>query len=896
MTTDPSHPLLAAALITSVAAPGTAVAALAVPMWFGRLRSERIIGMIVAAAFTVSTLACAVLALGLMATGRDTVDASIGPWFGAHGHTFAWSLTADMLSVPFALVAAVLIGLTGAVSARYLHREPGFARFHLLLVLFGTGVELTLVAGELPALFFGWELVGLTSALLIAFFVERPGPVRHGLRAFLTYRAGDAGLLVATVWLGHLAGTAGGDSGGHGGRHGLSWDDVLSSPGATAHAEILGFLLLTAVLGKSALVPVGGWLPRAMEGPTPSSAVFYGAVSIHLGPYLLLRAQPMLDHAPAVRAALVCVGALTALHATLVSRAQSDVKSALAYGSMTQVGLIVAEIGLGLHTLAILHILAHATLRCAQILRSPSALRDSQRLEQALGGQAPVPVSRLGRITPGRWQPRLYRHAFEKGYADVVLRRVGGAAARALTAIDRWQRQAADLIGGRGTDPGPPSPARPPGPPMRPLTGPIKPVEDVPASPTGDASARAAGDLPAGARSRQPADTRAEPPAGAGAGTAPAPAEPERRPAADPRARHGSGPYGADSYALDFYGPDPCGPDPCGTDNAVPGEAALTTRPIVGETAEPAAGAEVAEVAEASGLQEAPAAAETAGSAGSAEIAEIAEDPACPGAGEHSGPAEESAPVTRPAAPSRLPNLRKLPDQALPPAVSRPGAPSRHAEPSAPPWLPGPRPAADDLAPGAAPSDVALSGTARSAAPSDGAPDEHDRPGAADDRGSVSDRSPVTGPGPVDGLETADAPEAVDDPGTVGDPAVDVVGTADAPEAVDGPGTADAAETVDGPEAVDGREATDGPDAVNGPETPGGPETVDGPEATRGPEAPERPGPGGLARRDDDPATHRLRTRNGSPTVGASRWRHQEDRPRFPADVRPVRPRGGGPW
>ncbi|ABW14837.1 NADH dehydrogenase (quinone) [Parafrankia sp. EAN1pec] len=847
MTAGPSHPLLAAALITSVAAPGTAVAALAVPMWFGRLRSERIIGMIVAAAFTVSTLACAVLALGLMATGRDTVDASIGPWFGAHGHTFAWSLTADMLSVPFALVAAVLIGLTGAVSARYLHREPGFARFHLLLVLFGTGVELTLVAGELPALFFGWELVGLTSALLIAFFVERPGPVRHGLRAFLTYRAGDAGLLVATVWLGHLAGTAGGDSGGHGGRHGLSWDDVLSSPGATAHAEILGFLLLTAVLGKSALVPVGGWLPRAMEGPTPSSAVFYGAVSIHLGPYLLLRAQPMLDHAPAVRAALVCVGALTALHATLVSRAQSDVKSALAYGSMTQVGLIVAEIGLGLHTLAVLHILAHATLRCAQILRSPSALRDSQRLEQALGGQAPVPVSRLGRITPGRWQPRLYRHAFEKGYADVVLRRVGGAAARALTAVDRWQRQAADLIGGRGTDPGLPSPARP----------------------TDDASARAAGDLPAGARPRQPADTRAEPPAAAGAGTAPA--EPERRPSADPRARHGSGPYGADSYALDFYGPDPCGSDPCGTDNAVPGEAALTTRPIVGETADPAAGAEVAEVAEASGLQEAPAAAETAGSAEIAEIAETAGDPACPGAGEHGGPAEESAPVTRPAASSRLPNLRKLPDQALPPAVSRPGAPSRHAEPSAPPWLPGPRPAADDLAPGAAPSDaapsdVALSGTARSAAPSDGAPDEHDRPGAADDRGSVSDRSPVAGPGPVDGLEPADAPEAADDPGTVGDPAVDVVGTADAPEAVDGPGTADAAETVDGP------------------------------EATRGPEAPETPGPGGLARRDDDPATHRLRARNGSPTVGASRWRHQEDRPRFPADVRPVRPRGGGPW
>ncbi|MCK9902763.1 NADH/ubiquinone/plastoquinone (complex I) [Parafrankia colletiae] len=765
--------LLPAALVAAVATPAVAVTALAGLMWFDRARSERLTRAIVASSFTVVALACALLAGGMVLTGHESIGAEAGPWFGAGEHTFTWQLSADAVSVPFALVAAVLIGLTGAVSARYLHREPGFARFHLLLLLFGGSVELTVLAGDPPALYFGWELVGLTSALLIAFFVERRAPVRHGLRAFLTYRAGDAGLLVAAIWIGQLASSPdGGDP-----AHADGWDAILTAPGVVAHAPALCFLLLAAVLAKSALIPVGGWLPRAMEGPTPSSAVFYGAVSIHLGPYLLLRAEPLFAHAPAARVAVVLVGALTALHATVVSRAQSDVKSGLAYGSMTQVGLIVAEIGLGLHTLALTHILVHATLRCAQILRSPSALRDSQRLEQAQSG-APTSASRPGRITPARWQPRLYRYAFERGDADVVLRQVGGAAARALTAIDRWQRQAAGIIsGGNGTALAPAHPATAAtgqvgaaGGPGGSACGP-EPVHGdwwpwattdtvvAPAPPPADQAPPA--------ESTPPAES-APPKASSGSldgGAAPQHSAPvtTSRPAGR-RAQEGSGPYGADSYTFET-------------------------------TSEPS--------------------------------------------------------------PSAL-AAHRIPGQPGPLAVSRPGAVSRPEDPpglpettrpSVPPRLPVPRPAVDDVA--------------------------------------VASR-PAAGPASV---EPVDA-----DPATVELVAVELVavelvavdGAAVEPPAED-PGMPDPAAAD--PAVAEPMTAEAAADVEAEPGTSAGPAgRPTGADKALARAADVRP-----AWPENEPP-RRLTAQRDSAGGGTRPALPAEDRPRFPTDVRPVRPRAGGPW
>src|SRR5262249_5142763 len=150
-----------------------------------------------------------------------------------------------------------------------------------------------------------------------------------------------------------------------------------------------GLLLVVAAAGKSALVPFSGWLPRAMEGPTPSSAVFYGALSVHLGAFLLLRAGPILSLSIPLCVILVVWGLGTAALAAMTARVQSDIKSALAFASLTQVGLIVAEIGCGLRWIPLAHMIGHGCLRTLQFLRAPTLLQDYRQLENALGDRLP---------------------------------------------------------------------------------------------------------------------------------------------------------------------------------------------------------------------------------------------------------------------------------------------------------------------------------------------------------------------------------------------------------------------------------------------------------------------------------------------------------------------------
>ncbi|MBU6386129.1 MAG: oxidoreductase, partial [Planctomycetes bacterium] len=183
----------------------------------------------------------------------------------------------------------------------------------------------------------------------------------------------------------------------------------------------VGILLLVAASGKSGLIPFSGWLPRAMEGPTPSSAVFYGALSIHLGAYLLLRLGPVFSESVLLRVLMFGLGASTAIFAAMTSRVQTDVKSALAYSSVCQVGIIVMEIALGLWYLALVHIIGHAFLRSLQLLRAPTLLRDYRTLENAIGGRLangqPMWVSGLEKNRQVQW----YRFALERGYMDSMI-------------------------------------------------------------------------------------------------------------------------------------------------------------------------------------------------------------------------------------------------------------------------------------------------------------------------------------------------------------------------------------------------------------------------------------------------------------------------------------------
>lgn len=320
----------------------------------------------------------------------------------------------DRLSVPFVILSFLLCGTIAAFASKYLHREPGYNRFFMLYAVFLLGMVLTSLAGTIETLFAGWELVGVSSALLVAYFQERPAPVRNGLRVWSVYRVSDAALLLAAVVMHHMSGEG-------------NFTQVLGGPWPEGHAAltssqalIIGLLLVVAAAGKSALIPFCGWLPRAMEGPTPSSAVFYGSLSVHLGAFLLLRVSPLLEQSTVLCAIIVVLGLSTAVFAWLSARVQTDIKSALAFASLTQVGIIVAEIGLGLRYIALIHILGHACLRTLQFLRASSLLQDYRALENAIGRRLSVPLRGPASSGTGT-EIGLYRLALSRGNLDSLL-------------------------------------------------------------------------------------------------------------------------------------------------------------------------------------------------------------------------------------------------------------------------------------------------------------------------------------------------------------------------------------------------------------------------------------------------------------------------------------------
>jgi NADH:ubiquinone oxidoreductase subunit 5 (subunit L)/multisubunit Na+/H+ antiporter MnhA subunit len=189
-----------------------------------------------------------------------------------------------------------------------------FVRFFVLLGLFATGTQLVAWPGAGAVL----RRLGnhrISSAFFIGFFHERAEPVRSSIRAFATYRFSDAGLLIATVATLEFLGSA---------RF-----SAFEKAGALEpfQATVLALLFLVSAMGKSAQLPFSGWLPRAMEGPTPSSALFYGAVSIHAGLFLLLRVWPVLEVSPAARAIGVVVGLATAVYAAAVVREHTDARA-----------------------------------------------------------------------------------------------------------------------------------------------------------------------------------------------------------------------------------------------------------------------------------------------------------------------------------------------------------------------------------------------------------------------------------------------------------------------------------------------------------------------------------------------------------------------------------------
>lgn len=358
-------------------------------------------------------------------TGRIMPMAVIHhPLFSFNHHSVDFNLQLDGMNIWFVLMATVLSNIVGVFSRHYLHRDPGFFRFFYLIVLFLVGVLIVFMGSSFQIIFMGWEFVGITSALLISFFTLRRETIDNALHAFWAYRVSDIGLLVGSFLIAAtLPGHMFGELGAH--RYQLAAELYYVVP----------LLLLFSAMGKSAQFPYSSWLPRAMEGPTSSSAIFYGGLSIHAGVFLLLRMRSELMVPIPVLVVMACVGLVSCLYGVLLSQVQSDVKSALAYASLSQVGIMFIEISLGWNQVAIVHCVGHAFLRTYQILKCSSIIHQFVDFEDA--HQHDIDRAKAGILTLLIARPRkgrLFSFSF-----DLALRAASGPS-DIVTILERISR------------------------------------------------------------------------------------------------------------------------------------------------------------------------------------------------------------------------------------------------------------------------------------------------------------------------------------------------------------------------------------------------------------------------------------------------------------------------
>jgi NADH-quinone oxidoreductase subunit L len=275
----------------------------------------------------------------------------------------------DKISAVFALVGAIISFVVAVFSRTYLHRDEGFKRFFSIFLLFVMSYNLVVFAGNFETLFIGWEILGICSFLLIALYRDRYLPVRNSLKVITIYRVGDICLMLA-MWMGH-----------HLWHQNITFlqlqDPAIVGQHLLEHGNYAFFIALMLVIAsaaKSAQLPFSAWLPRAMEGPTSSSALFYGSLSVHLGVFILLRTSPYWEGFLSIKIFIGLIGISTALIANGIARVQSTVKTQIAYASIAQIALIFIEIALGWNTLALIHFIGNSLLRSYQLLVSPSVL------------------------------------------------------------------------------------------------------------------------------------------------------------------------------------------------------------------------------------------------------------------------------------------------------------------------------------------------------------------------------------------------------------------------------------------------------------------------------------------------------------------------------------------
>jgi NADH-quinone oxidoreductase subunit L len=339
---------------------------------FGRLIGDRAAQIVTCACLTLAAVFSVFIFADVVLQG-NLREVLLFTWVESGTLSFSWALHFDTLTAVMVSVVTVVSAAIHVYSIGYMEDDPGIPRFFAYLSLFTFFMLMLVTAGNLIQLFFGWEGVGLCSYLLIGFWYDRPSANAAAIKAFIVNRVGDVGFTLGilgvfvlfdsvnlSVIFANVAGAEG---------------NTVSIFGFNADAlTVICLLLFLGAMGKSAQIGLHTWLPDAMEGPTPVSALIHAATMVTAGVFMVARLSPLFEHAPGALQVVAVVGATTAFFGATVGTTQNDIKRVIAYSTISQLGYMFFALGVGAYAAAIFHLMTHAFFKALLFLGAGSVI------------------------------------------------------------------------------------------------------------------------------------------------------------------------------------------------------------------------------------------------------------------------------------------------------------------------------------------------------------------------------------------------------------------------------------------------------------------------------------------------------------------------------------------
>jgi NADH-quinone oxidoreductase subunit L len=351
----------------------------------GRHMSERQVGVVGTGVVAVSFVLSVVCFVMLLSHSSREVTVNLFSWITVGTLHVPAALLVDPLSITMCLFVTGISALIHLYSTGYMHGEKDFRKFFLYMNLFVFSMLLLVLANNLVLTFVGWEGVGLCSYWLVSYYFDRDSAASAGKKAFLYNRVGDVGMLVAMFLLFSRL-------------HTLTYVTIFARAGTLTPtvATLVVLTLLLAATGKSAQIPLFNWLPDAMEGPTPVSALIHAATMVTAGVYLLVRMSPVLALSHSGRLTIALIGGVTAFVAATIATSQKDIKKVLAFSTISQIGYMVLAVGVGAYSAAIFLMISHAFFKALLFLGSGSvihSLNGEQDMRKMGGLQKYLPLT-----------------------------------------------------------------------------------------------------------------------------------------------------------------------------------------------------------------------------------------------------------------------------------------------------------------------------------------------------------------------------------------------------------------------------------------------------------------------------------------------------------------------